>query len=120
MLEGELALVCELPCLAGDDDVLVAQRDQRRAEVPAGGSGERLERAFPERAPEHGGVGHQLSLEALERVQARREQPLDRVGELGRGGAALLGDPLHHRLREQGVAAGALGERLGHLRGSAR
>ena len=120
MLEGQLALPGELTRLAGDDDVLLAQRGERRGEVGSGGSGDGLERALPEGAPEHGGVRDELALEALQRVQPRREQALHGLGKLGRRGAALLGDALHHRLGEERVAPRAFGQRLGQLAFGAR
>ena len=80
-------------------------------ELLAGGRRDRLEGALPEGPAEHRRVRDELALERLERVQARRQESLHGVGQLRRGGAALLGDPLHHLLGEQRVAAGALGQR---------
>ena len=66
-------------------------------------------------AADDGRVGDQMALERLERVQARGQQPLHGVGQLGRLAASFLGEPLHHLLGEQRVALGALGERVEHL-----
>ncbi len=86
----------------------------------ARGRRHRLQCALPEGPAEHRRVRDQLALERLQRVQAGREQALHGVGELGRRGAALLGDPLHHLLGEQGVASAALGERVRLLADRAR
>ena len=76
VLERELGLAGERAALAGDDDVLLAQRPQRLRQIAALGFGDGRQRALPERPADHRGVREQTALEGLERVQARREQGL--------------------------------------------
>ena len=109
VLERELGLAGERTALAGDDDVLVAQRPQRLGQIAALGFGDRGESALPERPPDHRGVREQAPLERLERVEARRQQGLHGRRQLGGARALLLGQAAHHLLGEQRVALGASG-----------
>ena len=115
VLEGELLLVGEAAAIAGNDQVLVAQRRQRRLQLPSVSCGDRGQHTLPEGASNDRRVRDQLALERLERVQARGQQPLHRVRELGRAGRSFLGEALHHLLGEQRVPFGALGERFQHI-----
>ena len=115
VLEGELLLVGEAAAIAGYDQVLVAQRRERCLQLPSMSCGDRGQHALPEGASNDRRVRDQLALERLERVQARGQQPLHRVRELGSAGRAFLGEALHHLLGEQRVPFGALGERFQHI-----
>ena len=109
MLERQPARAAFLGDLARDEDAAFEQRCEGGVELGARHPCQRLERRLGEAAAEHGRVRDQLALARLERVQAGGEQPLDGVRELG-GRISVLHDALHHRLGEQRVAAGALGQ----------
>ena len=90
VLERELLFTGQAAALAGDDDVLVAQRPQRLRQIAALGFGDGRERALPEGPADHRGVREQTALEGLERIKARRQQSLHGHRELGGARALLL------------------------------
>ena len=78
------ALAGEPAAGGGDDEVLLLERDQRLVQVAAlvgaGGASESSQNV----RPDDRGLLDELALEGLERVEPRRQQRLDRVGQLGR------------------------------------
>ena len=118
VLERVLALAGQAAAGGRHDEVLAAQRLERRPQVEA-----RLARvadgALPEGLADHRGRLQDPALGARQRVEPRREHRVHGLGQrLGVAGA-LLDDPVDHLLGEQRVAARALGDLLGEL-GSAR
>ena len=63
VLEGELLLACESRAFDRHDDVLLAQRLQRRVQVAALGAGHGSERTLPEDLSENGSVCDKIALE---------------------------------------------------------
>src|SRR5262249_26130570 len=88
--------------------VLPLEVGQRRPEVEALLGGGRGECALPEALTDDRRGLQQASLEALEGVEPGREQRLDGARQRLRLGSLLLQQTVHHLLREQRVAAGAL------------
>jgi hypothetical protein len=81
--------------------------------------GDRLEGGRPEDLADDGGVLEQLLVRRIERVDARRDDPLHRLGELEPSRPALTRHA-HELLGVERIAAGTLEERDLHLRGKNR
>src|SRR5205085_5468572 len=92
----------------GEQELRDLERPERVGEGGALLLRERGERARRERAAANRRVLDQPTLERGKRVEPRREDALDRVRQLKV--LALLRETLHHFLREQRVALGALGD----------
>ena len=113
VLEGVLPLAGELAAGGLDDEVLFLKRHERVVQVEAGVARHPGERTLPERPADDRCLLQELPLARFERVQPRREQRLDRAGQLGRLDGPLLGQHPRHLLGEEWVAAGARGDHVG-------
>ena len=106
--EGELALALERRAALATDEALALERVQRRRR----GICVAPHRARPEHLADDGGVLEQLLLGVGQAVEPRGDDPLERLREAELAGRALLDVQLDELLCVEGVAAGALEERL--------
>ena len=117
--EHELSLVRRAAIVAEHDQVPLLQSGDGAGEVRSRLGAHARERVERKATADDRCVAEQLTLDGSERVESGGEQPLHRVGQLGRDAGALLGDPLDQRFGEQRVAARTLGQPVGQLRRTA-
>ena len=72
----------------------------------------RRQRALPERPAHDRGVLDEPALDGLQRVEPRRQQAWTVSGSSTSSPLDLVGEPARHLLREERVAARALGDRV--------
>ena len=114
VLERVLVLTREAAACRGHDQVLVLERAERLHEVASLAEGE--ERALPEGVPHDRRVLEHRAFVHAQRVEPGREYGVDGLRQRLGVGRALLHDPVHHLLGEEGIATRTLGDLAHELR----